>query len=403
MQNYFWPPSGGGGSSSNPSVSTIGVTPPTSATLVGGINQISGFLEPIQLDTSNNLLVSATSLPLPSGAATASNQVTGNNSLATIVTNTTSIATAALQTTGNTSLSTIATNTTGVATASNQTTGNTSLSTIATNTSTMNNSLGSVAGGTAGTSSQLAGGVHNTSAPTLSTGQQAALQLDASGNLLTSTASLPLPTGAATSANQSTEIGYLSTIATNTTGASTAALQTTGNSTLTSILTQTGNTSVSTANIDTSTHTIASGYGTVSGSIPTDAVLVGVKNGSTMVALAEGQVTMSNSIPVTIASDQTAVYVKANNAALGSGGGSTSGTPNTSTQIFAQNLTRKYLLIQNLSSTDNIYINFNASASTSSFVLLPYGSLCMDGSFVTVDPVTVAATVASVPFMAVQV
>jgi hypothetical protein len=77
---------------------------------------------------------SVTASALPAGAATSALQTTGNTSLASIVTNTTSIATAANQTTGNSSLSTIATNTTGAATAANQSTGNSSLSTIATNT-----------------------------------------------------------------------------------------------------------------------------------------------------------------------------------------------------------------------------------------------------------------------------
>lgn len=73
------------------------------------------------------------SLPLPTGAATAANQATGNASLATIATNTSGVATAANQTTANTSLATIATNTNGAATASNQTTGNTSLGSLDTN------------------------------------------------------------------------------------------------------------------------------------------------------------------------------------------------------------------------------------------------------------------------------
>ena len=54
-----------------------------------------------------------------------------------------------------------------------------------------------------------------------------------------SAASLPLPTGAATSANQATEITSLSTIATNSGLAATAAAQTTGNNSLATIVTQT--------------------------------------------------------------------------------------------------------------------------------------------------------------------
>lgn len=68
------------------------------------------------------------------GDASAANQVTGNNSLATIATNTAGLATASAQSTANASLASIATNTsglTGLATATAQTTGNNFLSTIA--------------------------------------------------------------------------------------------------------------------------------------------------------------------------------------------------------------------------------------------------------------------------------
>jgi hypothetical protein len=68
------------------------------------------------------------------GASTAANQATEVGSLATIATNTTGAASAANQTTANSSLATIATNTTGASTAANQSTQISSLSTIVTNT-----------------------------------------------------------------------------------------------------------------------------------------------------------------------------------------------------------------------------------------------------------------------------
>lgn len=76
--------------------------------------------------------VSVASLPLPSGGSTATNQTTGNTSLATIATNTTGLATSSGQTTAAGYLSTLATFTSSASTAANQTTANSSLSTIAT-------------------------------------------------------------------------------------------------------------------------------------------------------------------------------------------------------------------------------------------------------------------------------
>ena len=177
-------------------------------------------------------------LPLPTGAATASAQTTGNSSLSTIATNTTNAATTTLQTTGNTSLSSIVTNTanipakgsatsanstpvviasdqaglplpSGASTSALQTTGNTSLGTIATNTtgvataanqSTGNTSLSSIVTNTGRLPSQ-GSAVSASSLPVVIASDQAAL---------------PLPTGAATSAAQTTGNNSLATIVTNT-------------------------------------------------------------------------------------------------------------------------------------------------------------------------------------------
>lgn len=57
------------------------------------------------------LSISATSLPLPTGASTSALQSTANASLASLVTNTTGLATASNQTSANMTLSTIANNT----------------------------------------------------------------------------------------------------------------------------------------------------------------------------------------------------------------------------------------------------------------------------------------------------
>lgn len=90
------------------------------------------------------------------------------------------------------------------------------------------------------------------------------------------------------------------------------------------------------------------------------------------------------------------------------GSGNTSATPSTSTQIFAANATRKYLLIQNLSTTDKIYIKMGASATTTSSIVLGPdageggGSFVMESSFVNNQTVNVLCASASQPFMAEQ-
>lgn len=129
----------------NPSVGTNTQTAPSSSTEIGIIDG-SGNLQGVSATNPVPVTVSG-SPPLPTGAATSSNQTTEITALQAIQANQTNgtqvvglpsgASTSALQTTGNSSLSTIATNTTGVATAANQSTGNTSLATIATNTPTV--------------------------------------------------------------------------------------------------------------------------------------------------------------------------------------------------------------------------------------------------------------------------
>jgi len=155
--------------------------------------------EPLSVDDNGgSLTVDASSLPLPTGAATAAKQDTGNTSLGTIATNTTGVATSAKQDTGNTSLGSIDTKLSSQATAANQTTGNSSLATIATNT-----------------------------------------------------------TGVATAANQSTANSSLSTIATNTTGVATAANQSTANSSLSTIATNSSAPSTATVSRVATSGTVA--------------------------------------------------------------------------------------------------------------------------------------------------
>ena len=73
-QNYTWPSVSV--TATNPSVGTTGTTAPGSATLVGGENP-SFNLEPLQVDSSGNLLVSVASLPAPTETPVNLNEVSG--------------------------------------------------------------------------------------------------------------------------------------------------------------------------------------------------------------------------------------------------------------------------------------------------------------------------------------
>lgn len=225
MASISWPSSGsgGGGGGSNASVGANLAPIPTSATLVAGENP-SLNLQPLQTDASGNLLISAASLPLPTGAATSALQTTGNSALGSILldlTNGTQLTglvagTAAI---GSVTVSnfpatqpvsgTVTANQgtaggsawpvsaaslplpTGAATSANQTNatqktqivdGSGNVIAATSNALNVSNaSDGSVAAGTAATKSSLGGGVFNTALPTLTNTQQAAIQLDSSG------------------------------------------------------------------------------------------------------------------------------------------------------------------------------------------------------------------------------
>lgn len=81
--------------------------------------------------------------------------------------------------------------------------------------------------------------------------------------------------------------------------------------------------------------------------------------------------------------------------------GTTSGTPSTSTQVAAANQVRRYFIIQNLSSTAPIYINFTAAAATTgSIYLAPFASYTMEASTITTEAINVLSATASVNFVA---
>lgn len=115
------------------------------------------------------------------------------------------------------------------------------------------------------------------------------------GSILNINGTVSLPTGAATASNQTTGNSSLSTIATNTTGLNA---------------------------------TIAA----TSSSVPADALQVGVKNGSNLVPITEGQATMANSLPVVIASDQSTINVTGSTTVSGTVAATQSGNWSTRTQ-----------------------------------------------------------------------
>lgn len=82
--------------------------------------------------------------------------------------------------------------------------------------------------------------------------------------------------------------------------------------------------------------------------------------------------------------------------------GTTSATPSTSTTLAAINATRKYLFIQNISTSATIWINFTsaATAGSGSIELLPLASYALESSFITTELVTVLSTTASVAYSA---
>ena len=267
---------------SNPSVGPNGSSIPTESTLIGGENP-SGNLQPLQTDASGNLFVNVASesgmpfsvnLTEVAGTAITLGQTTMSMSLPVAIASDqstlpisaaslplpTGAATAANQATEISSLSTIATNTTGVSTAANQT------------------AVQSAIGSSASTAVTIQGSVSGVAVPV-------------------SLGSVPLPTGAATAANQ------------------------TNGSQKTQIVDGSGNVIASTSNaLNVQVENFPATQpvsGTVTANQGTAGISPWLQNiteiGGT--ALALGQTTMSASIPVAIASDQSPVTVAQSTAA----------------------------------------------------------------------------------------
>ena len=83
--------------------------------------------------------------------------------------------------------------------------------------------------------------------------------------------------------------------------------------------------------------------------------------------------------------------------------GSTSLSINTSTQVVAANPTRKYFFIQNLDSTNDIFINLTSAASTTvtgSIRIPAKAAFVMESGFISTEAINVVSAFASVKFTA---
>jgi hypothetical protein len=249
----MYPPAG---SSANASIGTNGATAPTSSTEVGGINP-SGNLQPLQTDSSGNLLVSigtepatplntniadyggvatslgqkamaasipvviasdqstlpvsAASLPLPTGAATSANQTTEITTLTAIEANQTNGAQV-------TTISGTVPLPTGASTAALQSNVQSAPGTSQTVAITVQGNASGIAvpiSGTVTTSGTVTAKIEDTSGNALNSNGSGALKVD--GSAVTqpvSASSLPLPTGASTAANQTNVQSAIGTSAT---------------------------------------------------------------------------------------------------------------------------------------------------------------------------------------------
>lgn len=234
-QSYNYPSSS---ASANPSVSGNGAAIPTSSTLVAGKDP-GGLQKPVAVDSGGNIIIGSSALP--TGAATAAKQDTGNTSLssidgklptgltitslrllvdgsgvtqpisATVLPLPTGASTASLQTSGNATLTAIAGQL--PATLGQKVMASSLAVTLASDQSTLPVSLASSPLPTGGATSALQT-TGNTSLASIDTKTPALVsgRVPVDGSAVTqpiSAASLPLPSGAATSALQSTISGQL--------------------------------------------------------------------------------------------------------------------------------------------------------------------------------------------------
>lgn len=249
-QNYTYPP--GFATSVNPSVGLNGSSAPLSSTQVGAKNP-SNDLVALLTDVSGNLLVNVGSSVLPTGGATAANQVTQISQFPATLGQKTSAGSL------------------GVVIATDQS----AIPVSQSGTWNINNISGTISLPTGASTSALQTQISGQLPTTLGahvTSASLAVNIASDQVVPVSATALPLPTGASTSALQTTGNTSLSTIVTNTTGL---------NATITS----------------------------TASAVPANALQIGVKSGANLIALTLGQTAMSASIPVAIATDQSAIPV----------------------------------------------------------------------------------------------
>lgn len=111
-----------------------------------------------------------------------------------------------------------------------------------------------------------------------------------------------------------------------------------------------------------------------------------------------GQKAMSDSLAVTIASDQSAVTTSPSGGSLTNRSGTAT---TTSSQIAASNTSRKYFLIQNIGS-QIIYIDFGTAAvvGTPSLHINPGATFIMEGGFVSTQAINAIVSASTAAYIA---
>ena len=278
-------------------------------------------------------------------------------------------------------------------------------------------------------------GQFNTVLPTLATGNYSAIQLDSSGRILTTA-----PAGSATSALQTSGNSSLTQIATNTTALNnTVGPSNAGSPALNSLLVgasfssapitlangqQIGLQVDSAANLKISGTVVLGAGAAAVGSVSvsnfpaTQAISaaslplpLGAATSAKQPALGTAGTASTDVITVQGIASMTALKVDGSavnqpvtpaKGTLTDRSGLTSATPSTSTTAIAANASRKYLLIQNVSTTATIWVNFTSAATADqpSFQLTPGSSIVQESGFVSTEAVTVLSATASVSYTA---
>jgi hypothetical protein len=456
MSFYAQYPSSAGGS--NPSIGTNGATAPTSSTELGGINP-SGNLQPLQTDASGNLKVSLAADPIDplgtnveqfggsavvtgvgnSGAGIPRVTISSDSNLNNI-SGTISLPTgAATQTTLATVSSTLSSILTDLTNGSQVTTvaaGNAIIGKVGIDQTTPGTTNGVQVNAALPAGTNVIGHVIVDSTGT------GPADLTASGNITTQNLNPNSGTATAGSTVSVTSLNGQTSASIQVsgayTGALTAQMTTDGTNWIALGFIQNVNTASNVANIASATDGIfqadlagatAFRITALAAMTGTAVVTIRVTTGSSLFALDAPIPAGTNSIGnigtvttvtgVTTVSTVSAVTAITNALPAGTNAigtlnptkgtltdnsSTTSATPSTSTTLMSSNASRKYLLIQNLSSSSTIWINFTsaATAGAGSIELVPYGSLVQETNFVSTEAITVLSTAASVPYSAKQ-